>query len=259
RKVRSRERRSEECHRVSGEGIRPRFSSRRFTRPAEGIPAGRKPDPSCAHCRKAADRTQRSRGTVSAGGRLRPPRSVSRGARRLYAACRSPAGDRLDQAAEQPAYHDHLRARRFGRTGRALASAEQSRREHVNEVTELLAHASVKDGNLARARDLYQMLATTEPQNQLHQQNYRQVMARMEEASPSIGITAEEGAVIVEELEAIAPVIDQAYPDDIAIALRSAVTDADLFLSYNLPDKAVVPLLGALPQVPRDARLNQRL
>jgi hypothetical protein len=39
---------------------------------------------------------------------------------------------------------------------------------HVNEVTELLAHASVKDGNLARARDLYQMLATTEPQNQLH-------------------------------------------------------------------------------------------
>ena len=130
---------------------------------------------------------------------------------------------------------------------------------HVNEVTELLAHASVKDGNLARARDLYQMLATTEPQNQLHQQNYRQVMARMEEASPSIGITAEEGAVIVEELEAIAPVIDQAYPDAIAIALRSAVTDADLFLSYNLPDKAVVPLLGALPQAPRDARLNQRL
>jgi hypothetical protein len=41
--------------------------------------------------------------------------------------------------------------------------------------------------------------------------------------------------------------------------VRSAVTDADLFLSYNLPDKAVVPLLGALPKAPRDARLNQRL
>lgn len=130
---------------------------------------------------------------------------------------------------------------------------------HVNEVTELLAHASVKDGNLARARDLYQMLATTEPQNQLHMQNYQQVVARMEEESPSIGITAEEGGVIVEELEATAPVIDQFYPDDVAIAVRSAVTDADLFLSYNLPDKAVVPLLGALPLAPRDARLNQRL
>ncbi len=130
---------------------------------------------------------------------------------------------------------------------------------HVNEVSELLAHSSVQDGNLARARDLYQMLATTEPQNQLHMQNYQQVVARMEGAAPALGITAEEGAVIVEELEATAPVIDQSYPDHVAIAVRSAVTDADLFLSYNLPDKAVVPLLGALPQAPRDVRLNQRL
>src|SRR5208337_2806571 len=130
---------------------------------------------------------------------------------------------------------------------------------HINEVTELLAHSSVKDGNLARARDLYQMLATTEPQNQLHMQNYQQVVGRMEGAARATGITAEEGAVIVEELEATAPVIDQPYPDHVAIAVRSAVTDADLFLSYNLPDKAVVPLLGALPQAPRDVRLNQRL
>jgi pilus assembly protein FimV len=130
---------------------------------------------------------------------------------------------------------------------------------HVNEVTELLAHSSVKDGNLARARDLYKMLATTEPQNQMHMQNYQQVVDRMEGTAPAAGITAEEGAVIVEELEATAPVIDQNYPDPVAIAVRSAVTDADLFLSYNLPDKAVVPLLGALPQAPRDVRLNQRL
>ncbi len=130
---------------------------------------------------------------------------------------------------------------------------------HVNEVTELLAHASVKSGDLARARDLYQALATSEPQNQIHLQNYEQVVQRMAGTSPGNGITAEEGAVIVEELEATAPVIDQFYPDAVAIAVRSAVTDADLFLSYNLPDKAVVPLLGALPQAPRDARLNQRL
>jgi pilus assembly protein FimV len=130
---------------------------------------------------------------------------------------------------------------------------------HINEVTELLAHSSVKDGNLARARDLYQMLATNEPQNQLHMQNHQQVVGRMEGLSPALGITADEGAVIVEELEATAPILDQSYPDAVAIAVRSAVTDADLFLSYNLPDKAVVPLLGALPQAPRDTRLNQRL
>src|SRR5208282_4583207 len=64
---------------------------------------------------------------------------------------------------------------------------------HVNEVTELLAHSSVQDGNLARARDLYQMLATTEPQNQLHMQNYQQVVGRMQGTAPALGITAEEG------------------------------------------------------------------
>ncbi len=130
---------------------------------------------------------------------------------------------------------------------------------HVGEVTELLAHASVKSGDLLRARDLYQMLSTMEPQNSLHSQNYQQVLAHIEDESPTRLITAEEGAVIVEELEATAPVIDQVYPDDVAIAVRSAITDADLFLSYNLPDKAVVPLLGALPQAPHDVRLNQRL
>jgi pilus assembly protein FimV len=130
---------------------------------------------------------------------------------------------------------------------------------HVGEVTELLAHASVKNGNLTRARDLYQMLATMEPQNTMHMQGYHQVLARLEEISPSRMITSEEGAVIVEELEATAPIVDQSYPDEVAVAVRSALTDADLFLSYNLPDKAIVPLLGALPQAPRDVRLNQRL
>ena len=56
---------------------------------------------------KAAHGAQRSRGAVSAGGGLRPARPVSRSARRLYPACRSPAGDGLDQTAGQPAYHDH--------------------------------------------------------------------------------------------------------------------------------------------------------
>ena len=130
---------------------------------------------------------------------------------------------------------------------------------HINEVVELLAHSSVKDGNLPRARELYRVLATTEPQNQLHLQNYQQVSGRIDGVSPFSGITAEEGTVIIEELEATAPQIDQAYPDDVAIALRSAITDADLFLSYNLPEKAIVPLLAALPQAPDDIRLNQRL
>jgi tetratricopeptide (TPR) repeat protein len=130
---------------------------------------------------------------------------------------------------------------------------------HINEVTELLAHACVKSGNLSRALDLYQMLATSEPQNQVHLQNYQQVQELMNTSSSPTGITPEEGVMIIEELEATSTVIDQQWPDNIAIEVRSAVTDADLFLSYNLPDKALVPLLAVLPQAPRDARLNQRL
>ncbi len=134
---------------------------------------------------------------------------------------------------------------------------------HLNEVVELLAHASVKGGNLDRARELYGELAKNEPQNALHMQNYQQVSDRMTGSSPSAAsansITAEEGALIVEELEATAPVVDQTYPDEVAIAVRSAVTEADLFLSYNLPEKALAPLLAALPLAPQDVRLNQRL
>jgi tetratricopeptide (TPR) repeat protein len=130
---------------------------------------------------------------------------------------------------------------------------------HLNEITELLAHSCVKSGNLSRARDLYQMLATSEPQNQVHLQNYQQVLDLMDNSSSTPGITPEEGTMIIEELEATSPVIDQAASDEVAIAVRSAVTDADLFLSYNLPEKAIVPLLQVLPQAPRDARLNQRL
>src|SRR5437660_7662697 len=83
---------------------------------------------------------------------------------------------------------------------------------HVNEVAELLAHSSVKDGNLARARDLYQMLATTEPQNQMHMQNYQQVVARMEGAAPALGLTAEERAGIGGELDATATGIVEPCP-----------------------------------------------
>ncbi len=130
---------------------------------------------------------------------------------------------------------------------------------HVNEITELMAHSCVKSGNLERARDLYQMLTTAEPQNQVHLQNYQQVLELMDSANTAAGISPEEGTMIIEELEATSPAIDQSFPDDVAIAVRSAVTDADLFLSYNLPEKAIVPLLQVLPRAPNDARLNQRL
>jgi tetratricopeptide (TPR) repeat protein len=130
---------------------------------------------------------------------------------------------------------------------------------HVTEVLELLAHASVQSGDLARSRDLYQKLATLEPQNPLHMQNYQQVVGQLGGTTGTKLISAEEAAVIVDELEATAPAIHQHYSDEVALSIRSALTDAELFISYNMPAKALGPLLAALPQAPQDLRLNQRL
>jgi tetratricopeptide (TPR) repeat protein len=130
---------------------------------------------------------------------------------------------------------------------------------HITEVTELLAHASVQSGDLARARDLYQKLATMEPGNPLHMNNYQQVASQIGGDSGVSIISAEEAVVIVDELEATSPSVHQHYPDAVALAVRSALTDAELFISYNMPAKALGPLLVALPLAPTDLRLNQRL
>jgi tetratricopeptide (TPR) repeat protein len=130
---------------------------------------------------------------------------------------------------------------------------------HVSEVIELLAHASVQTGDLRKAQELYQQLATIEPQNPIHAQNYQQVSAKLGDAPRNEMITAEEGAVIVDELEATAPSVDQDYSEEVSASVRSALTDAELFVSYNMPAKALGPLLNVLSQAPQDLRLNQRL
>ena len=98
-----------------------------------------------------------------------------------------------------------------------------------------------------------------EPGNPLHISNYQQVVSQIGGSSSPKLISAEEAAVIVDELEATAPSIHQHYSDAVALAVRSALTDAELFISYNMPAKALGPLMAALPQAPNDLRLNQRL
>ena len=130
---------------------------------------------------------------------------------------------------------------------------------HLTEVYELLAHGYVQAGEMEKARDYYLKLTQLEPENQLHARNYQQVIEKLGGPTGSRMITPEEGAVMVDELEATAPFIDQRYPDDVALFVRGALTDAELFISYNMPAKALGPLLSALPQAPRDLRVNQRL
>lgn len=131
---------------------------------------------------------------------------------------------------------------------------------HLTEVYELLAHAYVQSGDLEKARSYYLKLTQLEPANAMHAENYKQVLEKQGPAKTTARtITPEEGAALVDELEATAPFIEQRYPDDVALAVRGAMTDAELFISYNMPAKALAPLLGALPKAPRDLQLNQKL
>ena len=132
---------------------------------------------------------------------------------------------------------------------------------HLNEVVELLAHAKVQSGDFAEARDLYKELSESEPENPLHTQNYRQMLAKLGEDAMSRPLTMEESnqALMVEELEHSAPTIHQEYAPTVERAIEAALTDAELFISYNVPLKAIAPLETVLPVAPRDLRLNQRL
>ena len=132
---------------------------------------------------------------------------------------------------------------------------------HTAELLEMQAHALAQKGEYARARDLYQKLTSLEPENALHAQNYKQMVAKLGDDSATRILTPEEAAqaFMVEELDQGATVVHQKYDPTTENAIESALTDAELFVSYNVPLKAIPPLEAALPLAPQDIALNQRL
>jgi len=132
---------------------------------------------------------------------------------------------------------------------------------HLNEVSELLAHAYVQSGDLEKARDLYKELSDLEPENPLHAQNYKQILGKLgDSASRPLTPAESSQAFMVEELDSMAAVaVQQQYSADVAAAIKNAMTESELFDSYNLPAKTIAPLEAVLGQAPEDAQLNQRL
>jgi tetratricopeptide (TPR) repeat protein len=132
---------------------------------------------------------------------------------------------------------------------------------HGVEVMELQAHAFAQKGDFKQARDLYQKLGELEPDNSLHSQNYKQMLSKLGEDPATRALSAEEAAqaFMVEELEQGARVIHQNYDPPTERAIEAALTDAELFVSYNVPAKAIPPLEAVLPLAPRDVTVNQRL
>ena len=129
------------------------------------------------------------------------------------------------------------------------------------EVIELQANTAAQKGNFPEARDLYQQLTQMEPENALHAQNYKQMLAKLGEDSATRILTPEEAAqaFMVEELDESAVTVQQRYDPPTEKAIESALTDAELYVSYNVPSKAIPPLEAALPLAPHDVNLNQRL
>src|SRR6476620_1449325 len=129
------------------------------------------------------------------------------------------------------------------------------------EAIELQAHAAAQKGNFTEARDLYQKLTQMEPENALHAQNLKQMLAKLGEDSATRILTPEEAAqaFMVEELDENATPVRQSYDPPTEKAIESALTDAELYVSYNVPSKAIPPLEAALPLAPKDVNLNQRL
>jgi tetratricopeptide (TPR) repeat protein len=129
------------------------------------------------------------------------------------------------------------------------------------EVFEIQAHAAAQKGNFTEARDLYQKLTQMEPENAIHAQNHKQMLVKLGEDSATRILTPEEAAqaFMVEELDETATPVQQSYDPPTEKAIESALTDAELYVSYNVPAKAIPPLEAALPLAPKDVNLNQRL
>ncbi|HYX54468.1 MAG TPA: hypothetical protein VE783_13505, partial [Candidatus Limnocylindrales bacterium] len=156
-----------------------------------------------------------------------------------------------DQVRDNPEALSSLN-RLMGGTGQSAESAE---------VLEMQAHAFAKKGGFAEARDLYKRLSEIEPENSLHAQNYKQMLSKLGEDSASRILSPEEAAqaFMVEELDESNTLVQQKYDPPTETAIESALTDAELFVSYNVPSKAIPPLEAALPLAPHDVALNQRL
>ena len=104
---------------------------------------------------------------------------------------------------------------------------------HSAEILELVAHASVQQGNLERARVLYQQLMRLEPQDDNHQRNYQQVLMRLEAPGSSDENTCRRPRT------AAAPT-GQSYPEELEEEIRTALAESELFENYSKsPEKAI--------------------
>src|SRR5262249_32578632 len=111
---------------------------------------------------------------------------------------------------------------------------------------------------LKQARDLYRQLAELEPENPIHAQNVAQLTAQLGDMGDK-GAAAPVRSVVPEQLNEPEKTVGPRNLPEIEQAVESALTESELYQSYNAIPKAIDPLEKALPRAPEDVRLNQRL
>ena len=250
---------------LPGEGFRPRFSSRRFARSAEGVPANRKLDQGCSHRREVASGAQRSRGDVSAGREPCAWASVARQSE-VY----TQGIDRLlrrtglgQSVASLQTYHDRsdLREQQLGGARQVVQYSARNQRQHPRRrIPTKLAHASVQKGNLTQARICIRCWPPPSPRTRCTCRNYEQVVERMESegAPPVNGITAEgDGGHRPRSWKRPRGLSIRSYPDAVAVAVRVGGRPVSLLQFAGQSDTCRCWAL--LPQAPRNMHLNQRL
>ncbi|MBV8206753.1 MAG: tetratricopeptide repeat protein [Acidobacteria bacterium] len=123
------------------------------------------------------------------------------------------------------------------------------------ENIELLAQACVQAGQNERAQKLYEELAQLEPENEMHLRNLEQLGSK--KAAPE---SEDASLAAVDALTpAPAPAGGEQYPEETQRLIEAALTDAELFQSYNSAARAISALEAALAVAPRDVTVNQRL
>jgi tetratricopeptide (TPR) repeat protein len=132
------------------------------------------------------------------------------------------------------------------------------------EILELLAHASVQNNQLERARDTYKQLIALEPENASHIQGYRQVCARLTPVAPSAsggGLKSDDEPRTLEEfLSADEPALpQQSYSSEIEEQIDAALTEAEICESFSSKARGISTLELALRSAPDDLRMNRTL
>jgi tetratricopeptide (TPR) repeat protein len=151
-------------------------------------------------------------------------------------------------------------------------------RASVGELVEQLAQAYVQADELERAHALYNELAELEPDNALHQKTLAHLASRISngegvqpeadktDKTPEAKKPAEETKLVEDSVPvddapappAAAPQKTE-YSHETVQAIETALTDAELFQSYNSPARAIEVLEAVLPKAPREVALNQFL